>query len=287
MVFTAAVAREVCRRMAAGETQREISADPAMPCTSTIWRWTRKHARFARAYGRARAIGAGVDRGYARDGFSQAAANEIVARTSEGEMLTMICADPHLPSLRTVVRWREGVPEFAEAMRQAREGLAERLADLGWRMALEATPETAYLTRVRLGQLRWTAAVMGPHIYGKMKPMAPVEPPEVTRFLFKHWRIEVHPETGQQRVVTYLPDPETNRPVRVAEGEWTYPIDPVAKAAEVERLYLERRAALKRMLDDEDGDDGRGGGGRGGGGRGPAGAFAPAAMKPHDPEGWC
>jgi hypothetical protein len=234
-LFSAAVAREVCRRLEAGQTQKEISADPAMPCTSTIWHWVRKHARFAKAYARSRAIGAAVDRGWSF-GFSQAAANEIVARVSEGEMLTLICADPHLPSLRTVVRWREDHPRFAEDLRQARVGLAERLSDLGWKMAMEATPETAYLTRVRLGQLRWTAAVMGPRTHGRLKPVATPEPLEIHTYLFRHFKIEEHPETGQHRVVTYTPDPDTQLPVRTEVGPWQTPVDPVKKAAEVGAL---------------------------------------------------
>lgn len=247
-LFSAAVAREVCRRMTQGQTQQEICADLAMPCPSTIWHWTRKHPRFAKAYARARAIGAGVDRGHSY-GFSQVAANEIVARVSEGEMLTLICADPHLPSLRTVMRWRTDYPAFAEDLRQAREGLAERLGDLGWKMALEATPDTAYLTRVRLGQLRWTAAVLGPRTHGRMKPGEPIDPPPTHTYLFRHFRIEEHPVTGQQRVVTYTPDPETNLPVRTKEGPWKDPLPPEATGAGSPALE-DRRTALNRAADE-------------------------------------
>ncbi len=88
-------------------------------------------------------------------GYCAATAEEVVARVSEGEMLTSITTDPMMPSLRTVMRWRADYPEFAEDLRLAREGLAERFSDLGWKMAMEATPETAFLTQVRLKQLRW------------------------------------------------------------------------------------------------------------------------------------
>ena len=225
-LFTAAVAREVCRRLEEGQTQKEICADPAMPCAATLWRWVRQYAPFARAYARSRAIGAVVDRGWSY-GFSQAAANEIVARVSEGEMLTAITADPLMPSMRTVMRWRADHPEFAEDMRLAREGLAERLSDLGWRMAMEATPETAYLTRVRLGQLRWTAAVLGPRTHGRMKPTEAPAPREVDVYLFRNFKIEENQETGQHRVVVYEPDPDTLQPVRTDVGPWKEPLDVV------------------------------------------------------------
>ncbi|THD58411.1 hypothetical protein [Phenylobacterium sp.] len=135
-------------------------------------------------------------------------AREVCRRVAEGQTLKEVCADPHLPSLRTVVRWREDHPEFAEDLRQAREGLAERLSDLGWKMAMEATPETAYLTRVRLGQLRWTAAVMGPRTHGRLKPAEAPQPPEVQTYCFRHFKIEENTVTGQHRVVGYTPDPD-------------------------------------------------------------------------------
>jgi hypothetical protein len=258
--FSAKVAREVCRRLAAGERQRDICLDPAMPALSTVYRWSRERAAFMRALVRARALGASVA-GSRIYGFCPVSANEIVARVSEGEMLTLICADPHLPSLRTVIRWREEYPEFADDLRQARVGLAERLSDMGWRMAMEATPETAYLTRVRLGQLRWTAAVLGPRTHGRMKAAEPPAAPEVHDYLFRHFKIEEHPQTGQHRVVTYTPDPETLLPERTSVGPWKDPIDPVKKAAQVEALIQARRAG--------EGD----------------GAGDP--RRPDDPEGWC
>jgi hypothetical protein len=254
--FSACVARELCRRVAAGERQKDICADPAMPSMVSVYRWSRDRAAFARALARARALGASVA-GARIYGFCPAAANEIVARVSEGEMLTLICADPHLPSLRTVMRWRESEPEFAEDLRQARAGLAERLSDLGWRMALEATPETAYLTRVRLGQLRWTASVLGPRTHGRLKATEPPEPPQVTVVRYRHFKIEENAK-GQQRVVSWTPDHQTLKPVRDREGEWTDPIDPVAKAAGI-RLLIEQRRARE----------------------------APAEPRPEDPEGWC
>lgn len=249
--FSAKVAREICWRTAGGESQAEICADPHMPSPLTIYRWSKKRAAFARAYARARALGSGMVK--TRSSFCPAAANEIVARISEGEMLSSITADAHLPCLATVKRWAATYPEFAEEMRLAREVLAERFSDLGWKLAMEATPETAYLTQVRLGQLRWTTAVLGPRTHGRLKPTEPPQPPAVTTVRIRHFEIEEHPETGQHRVVGYTPDPKTMLPVRTSEGEWTTPVDPVAKMADIEDLSRKRLEQRDRDADDPEG----------------------------------
>ncbi|WP_414694231.1 hypothetical protein [Phenylobacterium sp.] len=171
-----------------------------------------------------------------------------MARVSQGEMLSKIAADPLMPSLRTIYRWKAGHPEFAEDMRLAREALAERFSDLGWKMALEATPETAFLTQVRLKQLRWTAAVLGPRTHARLKAYAPPEPPDVTTILFRHFKIEKHSETGRHRVVAYTPDPDTMRPVRTSEGEWTTPVDPAAK---MDAVMAASRERLETWADDD------------------------------------
>jgi hypothetical protein len=253
--FSATVARAVCARVAAGESQVSICADPAMPGRNTLQRWAKQSPGFARIFARAKAMA--VRKPVSGFGFCPATAEEIVARVSEGEMLTSISTDPLMPSLRTIMRWRADHPEFAEALGLAREALAERFSDLGWKMALEATPETAYLTRVRLGQLRWTAAVLGPRTHGRLKPAEPPEPPKVTTYLFRHFKIEENAE-GQHRVVGFTPDPDTNLPVRTSEGEWKDPVDPVAKAAGI-RMLIQRRQAREARV-------------------GP---------RPDDPEGWC
>jgi hypothetical protein len=220
--FSANLARTVCRRVAAGESQAAICAEPGMPSRHTLQRWTREHAGFGRVFARAKAMAA--RKPVSGVGYCPATAEEIVARVSEGEMLTAISADPLMPSLRTIMRWRVDHEDFAEALILAREALAERFSDLGWKMALEATPETAYLTRVRLGQLRWTASILGPRTHGRMKPTEAPAPPETQTILFRHFRIEEHPETGQHRVVGFTPDPDTLQAVRDSEGPWKDPM---------------------------------------------------------------
>ena len=226
--YSAKVARVICARVAAGESQSAICAEDAMPTIHTLRRWARRYALFGRALEKARALGGHVGTGPA-SGFDEGIANEIVARLSLGETLTSIGDDPAMPSGRTILLWRHLHPEFGEAVRLAREVVAERFGDLGWKLAMEATPETAYLTHVRLAQLRWTASLMSPQTHGRMKAVEPPGPPEPPRprerltMLIKHYQIEAHPETGMHRVATYEPDPDTMQPVRTAVGEWRAP----------------------------------------------------------------
>src|SRR6185437_2302939 len=170
----------------------------AMPSTASVRRWAQTLPKFAAIYSRAKAIGARW--GHPNSTYCPVIAHEVVTRVSEGETLTYIAADPAMPSMGSLFYWRKSHPEFAEDLRTAREALAERFSDLGWRMAQEATPDTAYLTRVRLGQLRWTAAILSPRTHARLRPAEPPKEPQVTAICFKHFEVETHPETGQRRV---------------------------------------------------------------------------------------
>jgi len=249
--FSARLARAICLRVAAGETQRAICADPAMPSQATLTRWARDRPAFAKIFARAKAFGNRTALGRPST-YCPAVAHEIVTRVSEGETLTAIGTDPAMPSMGTIFYWRKANADFAEALRLAREAVAERFSDLGWQMAMEATPETAHLTRVRLGQLRWNAAILSPRTHGRQKPAQPLEPPEVHTFLFRHFKLETHPETGQLRVVSYIPDPDRMQPMRDREGPWTDPVDPVAKMAAIDALSAQRLEAPQRPADPDD-----------------------------------
>lgn len=242
--YSVALGQEICLRVAAGETLKAICADPAMPAASTVTRWAREDAAFAETFHRAKALARHDGLGPTTT-YCEATAHQICARVAEGETLTSISNDPAMPALWTILHWQRGSAAFAEALALSRQAQAERLADLGWEMALAATPETAYLTRVQLGHLRWTAAIKSPRTHGRLKASEapePPAPPRVQSTLLKQFTIETHPVTRQRRVVTYLPDPDLNRPVRAAEGPWCDPPDPVAKLAALERLGAERTA---------------------------------------------
>ncbi|MEO8115681.1 MAG: hypothetical protein ABI655_14935, partial [Phenylobacterium sp.] len=146
----------------------------------------------------------------------------VFARLCEGESLTSIGADPAMPSLSTIFYWRKRIPEFEQAVQLGKRIQAERLCDMGWTLAQEATPETAYLTHVRLTQLRWTAGVLAPRAF-RPKVQEPEGPRPVTDVLLRRFKIETDPVTGKDKVVAYCPNPETGEVEREDVPGYRYP----------------------------------------------------------------
>lgn len=226
--YTAGLARRICARVAEGEVLAEVCREAGMPNRTAIYRWLARSPRFSAALERARREGALKERvreraprgpGPSRLGqgssYSEAVADEILERMCAGESVMGICRDPAMPGFSSVYRWRRAFPEFAEAMRIAREVQAERFCDIGMEIADAVTPETAHATRVRLAQLRWTAGVMAPARFGRMKPMEPERPPEPeVVLLLSHFRVEERKEDGAVRVVKFRPDPSSGQVVR-------------------------------------------------------------------------
>ena len=228
VLFSAQAAREIVTRTMAGETLGEICADPALPTPDTVKRWAKKHARFGALYARARAVGELNGLGATR-GYCPVLAGEIAARVSLGEAMAHIAAEPSMPSLSTMWRWAHREPEFGEALSVARMAMADRFCAMGWTLAMEATPETAYLTQVRLKQLRWTCAVLSPTTYGRMKASDPPAAPEVTQVTIRTFQTEVNPETGQVRGVALHYDPETGKVTHEPSGAWRDPPFPLVR----------------------------------------------------------
>lgn len=169
--YSAAVARRVLERVESGEALRSICADPTLPHRSTITAWIQRLPLFAAKLNRARTAAGWHMRGGRKPRWDESLAAEIYYRMSEGESLTAICRDPAMPSFNTVWKWRLEYPAFGEAVALAQRMQAERLCDEGWEIACAVTPETAHATRVKLGQLRWTAAALGPRRFGRLKAM--------------------------------------------------------------------------------------------------------------------
>lgn len=209
--WSEALARRICRRVAAGELLCQVLRDEGMPTQQAVAKWEAEKPGFRRALLAAREKGGrpkGV-RGPAF-GYNEGIAREICERLCEGESLIAICRDPTMPSRSTVHYWRRQFPAFAEALRTARESQAEFFCDLGLEIAMEATPQTAYLAHVRLGQLRWMAGAMAPRQF-RTRLVEPQAPVEENRVLWRHFMTEPDPATGKLRVVTYWPNPETGR----------------------------------------------------------------------------
>jgi hypothetical protein len=232
--LTAVVARRVCERVEMGESLRGICADPDMPHRGTVRAWCKRHPVFALKLEQARAAAGWHFLGGQKPLWCPQLAREVCARVAAGEALSHVCADAEMPSLGVVYRWRANRPEFAAAMRLAREVRAERLCDQGWDIACQVTPENAYATRVQLAQLRWMTAFLAPRRFGRVKPMeaevavetAATQPGKVppSAWLVKQYRVEERAD-GAQRMVAFVPDPRTNRVVRVTphDAPWGRP----------------------------------------------------------------
>lgn len=169
--WCAAVARTLLARVESGESLRAICADPQMPHRSTVRLWMKRLPVFAKRLERARTAAGWHMKGGQKPKWDEVIAAEVFARLCEGETMTKICADPEMPSYNTVWKWQRTIPEFGQAVELARRIQAERFCDLGWDIATEITPETAYATHVKLAQLRWTASVLAPRRFGRFKPV--------------------------------------------------------------------------------------------------------------------
>lgn len=203
------LAERLCARVAAGEMFYVICREAGMPTPQSVGRWAKERPEFGQRWLAARrAGGRPEDAGGGVWSYCPEAADEIFERLCEGECLTGVARDPAMPSLSTIFNWRRRFAEFEAAVQLAMRIRAERFCDLGWELAMEATPETAFLTQVRLTQLRWTAGTMAPRTF-RAKQAEPELPRETRTILFRHFGVEVDPQTGEKKVVAWCPNPHT------------------------------------------------------------------------------
>ena len=218
--YSDALAERLCARIAAGELFYAVCREPGMPTPQSVGRWARERPEFGEALRAARKAGGRPERGGGVWSWCEDTADEIFERLCEGESLTAIGADPTMPSLSTIFYWRDRIPGFEGTVQLGMRIRAERFCDLGWELATEATPETAYLTHVRLTQLRWTAGVMAPRVF-RPRTLEPEAPPQTPRrLLARHFKVEVDPETGRDKVVAYCPNPDTGEVEREDVPGW-------------------------------------------------------------------
>ncbi len=221
--YSPEVAVKLCERLARGELLYHIARTRGMPTAEAVAKWAKAKPDFAAALLEARRAG-GRPAGTRGPAFtiSEEVADEVFERLCEGQSLTAIGRDPTMPSLSTLFYWRRRFPEFEERVQLGMRIRAEVLSDEGWDMALAATPETAYLTGVRLGHLRWLAGVMAPRVF-RLKTVEPERGPEVVKTLFRHFGVEVDPQTGERKVVAWCPNPETGQVEREDTPGWRPP----------------------------------------------------------------
>ena len=162
-------------RVAAGETVKSVCRDPEMAPYPMVQRWMRYEPDFAARFMAAREAG-GVGRKTGRpSGYDVVICEAICERLIEGESLLRMCEEPGMPSRETVFRWLRRHAEFRETYALAREIQGHLAFDAVTEAIDDATPETAYLAKVRIDGLRWQAARLAPRAFGDLKERTPVE----------------------------------------------------------------------------------------------------------------
>lgn len=240
--WSQALGDEIVRRTARGETLRAICAAEGMPSVRGVVRWTAEQAAFGAAIAEARAAaGRGVGR---PSSYCRATAEAIFERLCAGEAMVRICEDADMPVASTAYKWLHDIAEFRDAVALAREIQADRLGAEGWEMAGGATPETAYVTDVRLKHLRWYAGKLSPRKYGTVRAVPAWEAagwsapkPEPASITLRTFRLEVRAD-GWRRVRASHADPVTREVVDEPPGEWKPPPrtheETMAQIAEIE-----------------------------------------------------
>ena len=99
--------------------------------------------------------------------YSDDLADLILDRLEAGESLTDVCAEPGMPSMRTVLKWAAEDGKFMQEYARAREAQAERMDDSIQKEAEATTPENAHAQRVKIDALKWRAAKLAPKRYGE------------------------------------------------------------------------------------------------------------------------
>lgn len=166
--YTPQMGRVILARIAAGETVKQIAADPRMPSYATVYQWVRVHEDFAAGWIEVRArrarqaiaddAQAAADRaslrafkerlglarrrrGGRRSSYSAAVGGKICRRVAAGAALSHVLAEPDMPSSRVVYRWLKTRPAFRRAYHQA---CLQRMRELQFQieLAVDWTRET-------------------------------------------------------------------------------------------------------------------------------------------------
>jgi hypothetical protein len=208
-----AAVEAVCRRIEAGVTLAEACRCPTAPPWSTMQWWLGRYPELRAMVDAAQAVAAeafGPRRAYHR--WSPKIAAEVLSRLEAGRGLDEVCAEPDMPAYSTVMRWINERPDYFDAYMAARDVQADRLFDLAWRIARDATEDTTKTARLKIQTLKWRCAKLAPRRYGTIRAQDPEGAADeaggaaaqtVTRFEVRHFAV-----TPDNKVV------ETTRAVR-------------------------------------------------------------------------
>jgi hypothetical protein len=186
--FSDELGREICARIARGESQHALSREPGMPSRRTFRDWALRDPAFARdlaaAKAKRRRLMLAKDdeviaaqpwrrmltrqgrRGGSLSNFTPELGEAICARIAAGESVLSVGADPAMPCAVTIYNWARREAAFREAYAKAKAICADMLFDLSREIALGATEVTVRSDRLRVQTLRWQVAQLAPKKYG-------------------------------------------------------------------------------------------------------------------------
>lgn len=113
--------------------------------------------------------------------YNQAVATEICERIAHGQSLRKICADEHMPAVRTIFNWFHMFPEFLQQYTRAKQEQAEAFAEEILDIADESSndfiedaatglkklnSEHVQRARLRIDTRKWLMSKMMPKKYG-------------------------------------------------------------------------------------------------------------------------
>jgi hypothetical protein len=175
-LYTPIIVDQILTQLKAGKQLPQICNEPGMPKAGTVQRWTLTYPEFKVKYLKAREghkhLGAPTVK------YDQAIVDEILDRIGQGETLTTIVKDKHIPGLGTIYQWRRQYPAFLEAYTRARQDQADSYADRMNNLADQCREELKDLPdprlsnawketyRMELDALKWTSSKLKPQLYG-------------------------------------------------------------------------------------------------------------------------
>jgi hypothetical protein len=167
-LYSSHLSEAICAQVALGRPLTAVCEDPGMPHRSTVVRWVHDHPEFAQALDEARCRSETGGPG-PQSTYCEAMARIVCARHAHGETLPAICRDPLMPPLSTVISWSRHNRDFSIALSAAREAHADMITEHSLKLLDTADAQSARLLSVRLGHLRWLAAIRSPRSHGRIR----------------------------------------------------------------------------------------------------------------------
>ncbi|HEX3700224.1 MAG TPA: hypothetical protein VHV27_06070 [Phenylobacterium sp.] len=190
--FTWEMGELVLARIAAGETVRQLTADPRMPSYATVYRWTHMIAEFGEAYRavrlercvEAQLMDALTPRAPSRRAwyagppstYTPAKARTICAAIKKGASLSEVLRRPGMPSSKAIYVWMKRRPAFKARYVEACDWRDSWLQFQGELIAEDSTLQSFRIDRARVARLEEKRGRTRPKKYRVMVVLTPGPP---------------------------------------------------------------------------------------------------------------